>query len=242
MKADSPNRSDGPPSSAQNGDTFDACPNTATLDRDRLLSQTVLYATKQVDRLRWRGDPGGVLPLGYDPNSIAVEAFLQLFLSIDDPSASAGSFPELSKRLRRLVHKQVDRLWRRKENFSVRNEPDLPLLTTDDGEQISIVETIPSPEADPAQTLLDQEASARFDDFKHRFETFLGPEPRLRQLFRCFCNGITTPNSIAACLNLNCRTVDNLKQWLRRKATLFLHRLSSARVRPTACRRRREAS
>ena len=62
------------------------------VDWNLFLEQTVLYATYQIGRLRWRGDPGGVLPFGYDANSIAAEAILEL-LSTDPSLTSAASHP-----------------------------------------------------------------------------------------------------------------------------------------------------
>jgi hypothetical protein len=47
--------------------------------------------TYQITRFRWRGDPGGVLPFGYDANSIAAEAILEL-LSTDPASAPSPPF------------------------------------------------------------------------------------------------------------------------------------------------------
>jgi hypothetical protein len=52
-------------------------PSTAP-DWDALFKQTELFAANQVSRLRWRGAVRGLLPDGYDPNSIAAEAFLEV--------------------------------------------------------------------------------------------------------------------------------------------------------------------
>ena len=43
-----------------------------------LLNHATLYATQQVNRLRWRRKFGGVLPDGYDPESIAAQAVADL--------------------------------------------------------------------------------------------------------------------------------------------------------------------
>jgi len=43
-------------------------------DWERLLRETEEFAQFQIDRLFWRGKKGGVLPDGYDANSIAAEA------------------------------------------------------------------------------------------------------------------------------------------------------------------------
>src|SRR6266446_1517832 len=42
-----------------------------------LFNQTVLYAAVHVGRWHWRGSIGGVLPDGYDPNSITDEAIAE---------------------------------------------------------------------------------------------------------------------------------------------------------------------
>src|SRR6266576_6468189 len=43
-------------------------------DWERLLRETEEFAQFQIERLFWRGKKGGVLPDGYDANSIAAEA------------------------------------------------------------------------------------------------------------------------------------------------------------------------
>ena len=52
-----------------------------------LFQQTLRFAEYQIERLRWRGDYGGVLPEGYDANSIAAQAIMEFLTS---PEGSRG--------------------------------------------------------------------------------------------------------------------------------------------------------
>src|ERR1041384_8043811 len=56
-----------------------ANPDLPTLSRqdwEFLFRETLLFAHYQVQRLRWRGAHGGIMPDGYDPNSLASQHFL----------------------------------------------------------------------------------------------------------------------------------------------------------------------
>src|SRR4051812_5140102 len=46
---------------------------------DWLLKDAERFADKQIQRYRWRGAKAGVLPRGYDANSIAAQAITELF-------------------------------------------------------------------------------------------------------------------------------------------------------------------
>jgi hypothetical protein len=41
-----------------------------------LFQKTLRFAQYQIDRLSWRGEPGGILPDGFDANSIAAQAIM----------------------------------------------------------------------------------------------------------------------------------------------------------------------
>src|SRR3954464_3259106 len=65
----------------------DANPHLRSLspqDWEFLFRETLLFAHYQVQRLRWRGTYGGIMPDGFDPNSLAAQAFLDLLLSTGD--------------------------------------------------------------------------------------------------------------------------------------------------------------
>ena len=55
-------------------------------DWEVVFQKTLWFATYQVKRLRWRGDTDGILPDGYDPNSIAAQAIME-FLQQQDPDS-----------------------------------------------------------------------------------------------------------------------------------------------------------
>jgi hypothetical protein len=72
-----------------------AIPDLRTLsqqDWESLFQETLLFAHYQVQRLRWRGLHGGIMPDGYDPNSLASQAFLDLLQS--GPNGSPSPWPE----------------------------------------------------------------------------------------------------------------------------------------------------
>src|SRR3954469_7747279 len=72
----------------------DANPHLRSLspqDWEFLFRETLLFAHYQVQRLRWRGSYGGIMPDGFDPNSLAAQAFLDLLLSTGDTPFPAGS-------------------------------------------------------------------------------------------------------------------------------------------------------
>src|SRR6266404_3163840 len=57
---------------------------------DWLLNDAERFAAKQIRRYRWRGAKAGVLPRGYDANSIAAQAITELF---QPREASVGQIP-----------------------------------------------------------------------------------------------------------------------------------------------------
>ena len=188
-----------------------------------LFNQTVLYATGHVDRWLWRGSIGGVLPEGHDPNSIAAQAVADLLEHQCAPgSPNQPGMPQIRRELERLVRKQVNRLHHRSENRLLRNEPDLALVTLDDGEVVSITELVPEPSRQPDEAAIHEEDLVGFEEFKQAFERFLGNQPRLRQMFRCFCADIARPKALASRLKVGVRVIQQIQRRLRRKILEFL--------------------
>ena len=62
-----------------------------------VFQQTLRFANYQVNRLRWRHQFGGVLPGGFDPNSIAAQAIMD-FLQQSPGAAFQGMSPLPSAR------------------------------------------------------------------------------------------------------------------------------------------------
>src|SRR6267142_2993606 len=187
-----------------------------------LFNQTVLYATGHVDRWLWRGSIGGVLPEGHDPNSIAAQAVADLLEHPRRPgSRSNPGLLEFRRELERLVRKQVNRLHHRSENRLLRNEPDLALVTLDDGEAVSITELVPEPSRQPDEALIEKESLIRFGRFKLFFSVFLGRDRRVLRLFNLFCDGLWRPEDLASSLKLRPSAIKNLRRRFLRKWAQF---------------------
>jgi hypothetical protein len=179
-----------------------------------LLQQTLLFAHYQVKRLRWRGAFGGVMPDGYDPNSIAAQAFLDFFLSdnrLDRP------LEEILRELKRLVFKHVNRLHHRKENVILSNAEDLAPVEIDE-ELFNPIALVPvDPIHHPDSVLLEKESLARFESSKLRFSSFLKRERRLRKVFHLLCDQVEKPRAVARKLKIRRATVSTLRKQLRRR-------------------------
>src|SRR4051812_16913465 len=110
-----------------------------------LISRRSFTRKALANRLRWRGDPTGVLPDGYDPNSIASQAIFDFLHGVAadnrEPLVSCGpDSPDpsaLQHDLNRLVLRHVTRLYHRKENFLLCNANDLPFVPDMDEEFVS---------------------------------------------------------------------------------------------------------
>jgi len=66
----------------QTSDPAESVLPTPSINWRFLLNHTILYSFNHVNRWRWRGDLGGVLPDGFDASSVAAEA---IYLLLKDP-------------------------------------------------------------------------------------------------------------------------------------------------------------
>ena len=144
------------------------------------------------------------------------------------PSTLNSRHSSLHPRLCRLVRRHIDRLHHRKENFLLRNEPDLARVVTDDGETISPLETIPAPDITPIETLTRAEDDAETEKFK----TFLGRERRLKALLECLRDGEGRPKALARKLRLRPLAIQNLRKRLKRRSLEFFATEASHRPKP----------
>src|SRR5206468_7048554 len=173
-------------------------------------------------RWHWRGSLGGVLPDGFDPNSLASEAVAE-FLRHSARHGELLHLPitQIQRDLERRVRRHVNRLHHRSENRLIRNEPDLAPVTLDDGEFVSIIELIPDPNPRPDQALIEKESLIGFDEFKLGFSAFLRRDRRLARLFQLYCDDHSRPEALASSLKLRRSTVKNLRRRFRRRWTAF---------------------
>lgn len=184
-----------------------------------LFQEAYRIAQELVAPLHWRSSKGGVLPDGYDPNSIASEVILEL-LKVQPPDATQP--PAISSReLRRRVWRHIDRLHHRIENSRTINEPDLAPGFSEDGEPTPLLNLIPTPGLSPLEFLLQKEQLAEFLSFQASFKARLGRRHRLRRLFDLLCDGISKPHDLARRLKLRVSAVANLKCALRRVLLRF---------------------
>jgi hypothetical protein len=126
---------------------------------ESLLKKTILYASGHINRWYWRGSRDGVLPGGFDPNSLAAEAISEF---LQNPEQAHLPADQIQRDLERRVRRHVNRLHHRAENRLVRNEPDLCPVTLDDGETVSIIELIQEPSAQPDSALVQKESLDQF--------------------------------------------------------------------------------
>jgi hypothetical protein len=206
-------------------------PETAQSPWERLLRQTEAFAAQQAAVRWWRHAHDGVMPDGYDPSSIAAQALSEV-LQQREPTPSShltdAQILQLQNQLERLVCKIVDRLRHRKENFLLRNEPDLAPVFIDDGEPVSIIETIPDPSPNPAQTLLQNEHTAEVNLRQDRFEASLTKDRPLKILFANLRRGFSAPRVLARKLKITTEAVHNLKKRLKRKWDRFANHEETA--------------
>ena len=209
---------------------------------DQVFREALDYARIQVTPLHWRAARGGVLPHGYDPNSIAAQAILDILKTLppqsregerhrephipDMPSnpllqTQTGCPNNLAEAIQRHVRQHINRLHHLKENFVTRNEPDLALVLTDDGEPVRLVDTLVAPDPTPLEHLIAHERDLERELFEARFNSFLGRERRLKKLFACYCAGLQKPLELARKLKTTVQTVYNLQKLLRRRLTRF---------------------
>jgi len=144
-------------------------------DWQLLFDRVVRIAEAQSNWLRWRGSKEGVMPDGNEAKSIANEAIGELFAG-NCRLGMPYTREELEKEFERLVHQQVDRLHRRKENVVLRNisleiaEGEFLTILGESGSgktagALSILRLIPDP---PGRTTRGEILFAGRDLLRHR--------------------------------------------------------------------------
>ncbi len=204
---------------------MDARLNASTLERfndlwSLLFKQTERFARNEVNRYCWREASGGVLPDGYDANSIAAEAVAELFTE-QKAKPSILNPQGLKKDLQKGVRRIVNRLHHRMENEVMISERDLAPIIHEDGEVVGALEALPRPSSSPSDELMRTEDAEDLEELQHRFTTFLGEDQLLKALFVCLCDGILKRAAIASRLKISCNAVKNAKKRLDRQVAEF---------------------
>ena len=186
-----------------------------------LLEKTETFAARELDRYCWREVSGGVVPGGYDANSIAAEAIAE-FLRDRKARSLIRTPQELRKHLRKRARKIVNRLHHRTENEFMVSECDLDPTIHQDGEVIGALENFPAPDPDPAEEAIRHAETERLQSLKQQFILFLGDDQLLNDLFGCLCGGIVKRSAIARKLGLPTSLVTNAQKRLDRRLAEFL--------------------
>ena len=97
-------------------------------------------------------------------------------------------------------------------------------VTTDDGETVRLIETLPDPSPNPAQVLLDKEHTKEVEQVQQQFAPSLGKDRPLKTLFQHLCTGVSAPKVLAGKLKRTPRTIDSRLKRLRRKFFQFVKR------------------
>jgi hypothetical protein len=182
--------------------------------------RVVKMAEAQTKGLRWRGTKEGVLPDGCDARSIAHEAVAELFAG--NCKLPFGYDREcLEAEFERLVHQQVNRLHQRKENWLVRNGPDLARLRTRDGEKLREEEAIPDENAGPDGTAIEIEREKRLVEFTRRATEYLRLDREALAVFGCLSDGVSRREEIAARLGMEPSQVKNARKRMDRLLKAF---------------------
>jgi hypothetical protein len=195
-----------------------------SFDWPSITRSLIHFAQNQINRRRWRHLEGGVLPEGFDAESIAAEAILQFFIG---RNANRWRNPSrMNYRLQRLVLRQVNRLYHLKENRLLSNEPDLARSYDFDGDPVSPTELVPDPGARPDQTAAASDDRVAQDALIATFRISLGRHRKLRACFDLLQDGDVNASFIASRLNLSLPKARKLKTRVLRLWNLHISRSS----------------
>jgi hypothetical protein len=189
-------------------------------DWDLRLKQTILFADRRVNSLRWKRGYAGPLPDGHDANSIAAEAIRQLFEGDCQITTVPFKPEELDNEIMRLVSNLTHNLLRRKETVLTRSEQEL-VPANDAGDEDSGFERVRGNGSTADDEADRNESKARLQQFKDEFTQFIQKEPELKDLFDCLCAGILKREEIAQLLEIEVLSVTNLRKKLDRRLADF---------------------
>lgn len=156
-----------------------------------LQKDTITFARSELRRRRWRGARSGVLPKGYDAETVAGDAITEM---LEGRCRLALGFTRerVQKELERLVKDRIRRLHGLKEASAVRSEWEV-LPANEEGRRASVFKGI----VDEQSTRAMAEEEEEREQAKKNFEGFLDGEEELKGLFRCLVDGIRKPSEIA---------------------------------------------
>src|SRR5436190_11350380 len=184
-------------------------------DWGTLLPEAVQFAAIEVGFRFWRGAWGGVLPEGYDANSIAAEV-IQGMLTGKCRLALGWTRERFVKELQRRIRNEVRRLASLIEASKMRNEWDLLPLDEEDEPQ-SIFDGMPGSTADPREVAEQNEEDAWREKVRADLNEHLRDDKEAQGVFNCLCEGVVKRRKIAERLGMSVEAVTAARKRLERK-------------------------
>ena len=139
----------------------------------------------------------------------------------DFPKGWESECRKLQEDLHHRVRRQVNRLWHLKERLILHNVDDLAPVHAEDGQSMSVLETLPALDPGPQESLIDDEERANATRLQEQFHAFLAKERALQSLYACLCAGVSRHKDLARKLKVSTRVINNRLRRLRRRAAEF---------------------
>ena len=181
---------------------------------ERLLKETTFFAKEQIRRRWWRGSKNGVLPQGYDENSVAAEVVVKV-LSGRCRLALGWTRERLQRELNRLVSNEIRRLHSLKEAALMRGEWDI-LPPSAEGKLRSVFDWMRATYG--GGELVDKVLEAARESNRRKLESKLGADERAKGVLNCLYSGVRKRRDIAAKLGIDVKAVTAARKRLERKA------------------------
>ncbi|HWX20494.1 MAG TPA: hypothetical protein VN578_11400 [Candidatus Binatia bacterium] len=186
-------------------------------DWQTLRPEAIAFAKLEIRRRKWRGRRGGVVPDGYDAESVANQVIEEM-MSGKCRLAMGFTRERVVAELKRLVSQRVRVLHRLKETQTTRNEWK---KTDEEGERVSIFNEIRDNSELADEAAVRREEEEQKDRLKKEFDEFLKPEPELRGIFGCLCEGVEESKEIGRRLGMDVEAVVRGRKKLERRVGEF---------------------
>jgi len=182
-------------------------------DWERLLRELIRFARQEIRRRWWRGERSGVLPEGYDANSVAAEVITRA-LQGKVRLAPGWTRERLLATLQRKVSHEVRRLHKLIEAGAVRSEWEV-LSAGPNGEATSVFAWMRGRVNGMDAARLQARDQARQRAESQIAERLEGEDER--KLFSCLRTGVVKRREIASRLGMSVTAVTNCRKRLNRK-------------------------
>jgi len=182
-------------------------------DWETLLPELIEFAKGEIRRRKWRGSRSGVLPQGFDANSVASEVVM-VALQGKARLTLGWTRERLMNELKRKVSNEVRRLHKLKEAQSIRSEWDM-LLPAESGALRSVLAGMKGP---PTVGWDDGQVrdKVRKETESRIAEALRGGDQAVEKLFGCLRARVVKRREIAARVGMSVTEVTNCRKRLDR--------------------------